>query len=120
MELTTEKVRSEQIADIVIQELSELGLIDKLPSATMDQIESESISLMDQVTRDVMAKVLAIQARGTEVTPSCPKCHGTCSGRPNQPRSLESRRGKVNFKTTVFRCEACRLDFFPSVSNSRV
>jgi hypothetical protein len=31
---------------------------------------------------------------------------------------LQSQRGQVHFQTQVVHCEACRLDFFPSVQNS--
>jgi hypothetical protein len=33
---------------------------------------------------------------------------------------MQSRRGNVHFKTDVVHCEACRLDFFPSVQNTRL
>jgi hypothetical protein len=41
-------------------------------------------------------------------------------GKPAQHRSLQGRRGKIDFKTEVLHCEACRLDFFPSDENSAV
>jgi DNA topoisomerase-3 len=51
---------------------------------------------------------------------ACPKCGGPMHDKPAQHRSLQSRRGKVNFKTKVLHCEACRLDFFPSDGNTAV
>lgn len=115
MELTTGSVSSDQIADIVVRKLLEMGAIGKLATATMDTIETESISLMDEVTRNVMAKVLALQSSETQASQQCPKCGSRCCDKPPQGKLLETRRGKVNFQTSVFRCEACRLDFFPSV-----
>jgi hypothetical protein len=40
------------------------------------------------------------------------------SAKPAQGRSMQSRRGRIHFQCDVFRCEACRLDFFPSVQNT--
>jgi hypothetical protein len=42
------------------------------------------------------------------------------SAEPAQGRSMQSRRGRIHFQCDVFRCKACRLDFFPSVQNSGV
>lgn len=120
MELTTGVMNSSEIADLVGKKLLEMGAIGKLSAASMDTIESESISLMDDVTRNVISKVLTLQSSETNPAQRCPKCGSECCPKPAQPRLLETRRGKVNFKTDVFRCEACRLDFFPSVRSTRV
>ena len=120
MELTTGAMGSDEIADIVVRKLLEMGAIGKIATATMDTIESESIALMDEVTRNVISKVLVLQSSKTEPSQKCPKCGSQCCPKSAQARLLETRRGKVNFKTDVFRCEACRLDFFPSVRSSRV
>jgi hypothetical protein len=111
---------AEEIASLVVERLLNDGGLSDLANANLMTIENRTIEEVDRVTRLVMNELLAKQARqATEVT-SCPRCNGPMRSKPDQHRSLQSRRGKVTFKTAVLHCEACRLDFFPSDENATV
>jgi uncharacterized protein with PIN domain len=91
-----------------------------LGTASLEAIEDRTLESVDQLTRDVISKLLGKQAQLIEVPEVCPTCGSKLSAKPAQGRSLDSRRGCVHFKTEVAHCEACRLDFFPSVQSSGV
>lgn len=104
----------EQVASLVVEKLTEGGKLADLANADLMTIEEETIDQVDQVTRAVINELLGKQAEAAPPPKSCPKCGGKLCEKPPQGRSLQSKRGRVHFKTDVFRCEACRLDFFPS------
>ena len=118
MESATRTLSVNEISDAVVARLLLSGELANLSQASFDSIEQESISLVDQVTRETISKLLGIQSEQTQSTEICPKCGGPVHQKATQGRSMHSRRGKVQFKTNVFRCEACRLDFFPSVQST--
>ena len=120
MESATKSMSVDEISDAVVERLLRSGELVNLSKASFDSIEQESISFVDQVTRETISKLLGIQSKQTSTSETCPKCGGSVHQKADQGRSMHSRRGKVQFKTSVFRCEACRLDFFPSVQNSRM
>lgn len=109
-----------QIASLVVEKLTSSGKLTDLASANMMTIEEETIEQVDLVTQAVMAELLAKQSQDAEPGDQCPRCSKAMKHKKPQSRSLQSRRGKVNFKTEVFHCEACRLDFFPSDENTSV
>lgn len=111
---------AEEIASLVAQRLIEGGGLEDLANANLMTIENQIIAEVDRVTRLVMDELLAKQAQQAPAVTTCPKCGGAMNDKPAQHRSLQSRRGKVNFKTNVLHCEACRLDFFPSDENPSV
>ena len=120
MESASRTISLNQIADLVVEKLTESGTLADLGSADLEAIEEETILSVDQITQDVISKLLGKQAQIIEPPKQCPRCGGEVGDKPAQARSLQSRRGNVHFKTEVVRCEACRLDFFPSVQNTRL
>lgn len=118
MDSASQTISLDQIADLVVDRLTESGTLANLGVANLEAIEEEAIISMDQVTRDVISKLLGKQAEIIEAPKQCPKCGGAVEDKPSQGRSLQGRRGNVHFKTEVAHCEACRLDFFPSVQSS--
>jgi uncharacterized protein with PIN domain len=120
MESAGQTISLDQIADLVVEKLTESGTLANLASANLEAIEEETIVSVDQITRDVISKLLGKQAQIIEPAKQCPKCGGELGQKPTQGRSMQSRRGNVHFKTDVVHCEACRLDFFPSVQNTRL
>ena len=120
MESAASSPTAEEIANLVVERLLADGKLPDLANANLMTIEEQTIEQVDQVTRLVMSELLAQQSRQAAAPTSCPKCGGPMKDRTAQHRSLQSRRGKVNFKTDVFHCEACRLDFFPSDENTSV
>lgn len=120
MDSADRTVSIDQIADLVVEKLMESGRLADLATADLESIEEETIFGVDQITRNVISKLLGKQAAVIELPTHCPKCGGQVSAKPTQGRCLQSRRGKVAFKTEVVRCEACRLDFFPSVQSPRL
>lgn len=111
---------AQEIADLVVQRLLDSGQLPDLANANLMTIEEQTIEQVDQVTRLVMSELLAKQSEQAPPPSACPQCGSAMKDKPSQHRSLQSRRGKVNFKTEVFHCEACRLDFFPSDENTAV
>jgi len=108
----------EQIANLVVEKLTQGGRLADLANADLMTIEEETIGQVDQVTRTVLNQLLGKQTEASSPPTACPKCGGMLCDRPPQGRSMQSKRGRVHFKTDVFRCEACRLDFFPSTENA--
>ena len=120
MDSASQTISLDSIADLVVERLMESGALANLGSANLDAIEEETLLSIDQITREVISKLLGTQAQIIEPPKQCPKCGGDVGDKPTQARSFQSRRGKVHFKTEVVHCEACRLDFFPSVQNTRL
>jgi uncharacterized protein with PIN domain len=120
MDRAPETPTAEEIASLIVERLIQDGGLEDLANANLMTIEDRTIQEVDRVTRFVMDELLATQARQAPAVTACPKCGGPMHDKPAQHRSLQSRRGKVNFKTDVFHCEACRLDFFPSDENTSV
>ena len=120
MDSATKTMSVDEISDAVVERLLLSGELSNLAQASFDSIEQESISLVDRVTRETISKLLGMQSEQTKSSETCPKCGGLVHQKADQGRSMHSRRGKVQLKTSVFRCEACRLDFFPSVQSARM
>lgn len=120
MEAASQTVLLDQIANLVIEKLTQSGALADLGSASLDEIEKETIVNLDQVTREVISKLLGKQAQLIEPPQQCPQCGREVCPKPTQGRSLQSQRGQVHFQTEVVHCEACRLDFFPSVQSARL
>jgi uncharacterized protein with PIN domain len=120
MDSTFTPVSLEQIVDAVVENLTRSGQLANLGQASLDTIEGEVLQNIDKVTCGVISELLRKQAKLTETPQGCPKCGGPLCEKPSQGRSMQSRRGTVHFKCDVFRCEVCRLDFFPSVPCSRL
>jgi hypothetical protein len=120
MDSTLEPRSLDEIADILVESLTRSGKLVDLANADLETIEDEVIQRIDDVTRDAISKVLQRQRRQTEPPRTCPRCGQPLSAKPAQGRSMQSRRGRIHFRCDVFRCEACRLDFFPSVQDSGV
>ncbi|TWU41219.1 hypothetical protein Q31b_26580 [Novipirellula aureliae] len=120
MESASNSPSADEIASLVVERLLNSGKLPDLANSNLMTIEEQTIEQVDQVTRLVMGELLAKQSKQAVPPTSCPKCGGAMKERKPQHRSLESRRGKVNFMTDVFHCEACRLDFFPSDENTAV
>ena len=110
----------DEIANLVVEKLTHSGKLADLAAANLMTIEEETIEQVDLVTQAVMAQLLAKQSEHALPVDACPRCGAPMTPKKPQSRSLQSRRGKVNFKTKVFHCEACRLDFFPSDENTSV
>jgi uncharacterized protein with PIN domain len=120
MESASTSPSAEEIADLVVRRLTQSGALGDLANANLMTIEEQTIEQVDHVTRLVMSELLAKQSQQAAPVTACPKCGGAMKDKTAQHRSLQSRRGKVDFKTNVFHCEACRLDFFPSDENIAV
>ena len=121
MDSAGQTISLDQIVDLVVERLMEKnGSLANLGNASLEAIEDQTLASVDQITREVISKLLGKQAQLVQAPKQCPKCRGQLCGKPSQGRALESRRGSVNFKTNVAHCEACRLDFFPSVQSTRV
>jgi uncharacterized protein with PIN domain len=118
MESTREVPSLDEIADLLMETLTQSGQLADLGNASLEALEEEVLEKMDQVTCRAISKLLTRQARQAETPQACPRCGGALGAKPAQERSLQSLRGRVTFRCDVFRCEACRLDFFPSVQNS--
>jgi uncharacterized protein with PIN domain len=118
MDSTSETRSLDEIADLLVEFLTRSGKLADLRNADLETIEDEVLENMDDVTRDAISKLLHRQRRQTEPPQSCPQCGQPLSAKPAQGRSMQSRRGRIHFQCDVFRCEACRLDFFPSVQNT--
>lgn len=117
MESADNTASIEQIASLVVVKLTRGGKLADLANADLMTIEEETLDQVDQVTRAVINELLGKQADTAPPPTTCPKCGGKLCDKPPQARSLQSKRGRVHFKTDVYRCEACRLDFFPSDEN---
>jgi hypothetical protein len=115
MESASQTISLDHITDLVVEKLTQSGTLANLGSASLEAIEEETIINIDQITRDVISRLLGKQAKIIETPAQCPKCGGEVGEKPAQGRSMQSCRGNVHFKTGVVHCEACRLDFFPSV-----
>jgi hypothetical protein len=120
MDSAGQTISLDQIADLVVEKLTKSGTLANLESANLEAIEEETILSVDQITRDVISKLLGKQAQIIEPPKQCPRCGGEVGDKPVQARSLQSRRGNVHFKTEVVHCEACRLDFFTTVQKTRL
>jgi hypothetical protein len=120
MESASQIISLDHIADLVVKKLTQFGTLANLASASLESIEEETIISIDQITRDVLSKLLGKQAEMLETPTQCPKCGGEVHEKPIQGRSIQSCRGNAHFKTGVVHCEACRLDFFPSVQSTRL
>ncbi len=120
MDSTGNRLSRDDIEDAVVEILTEFGPLAELGSASLETIEDEAIKEIDAITRSVISKILVQQADQTEPPECCPRCRGKLGEKPAQGRLLQSSRGKIRFRCDVFRCEACRLDFFPSVRNTRL
>jgi hypothetical protein len=118
MESADATVSLERIAELVVEKLTRSGALAQLGSATLDEIEGKTIVQLDQITREVISQLLGKQAQLIGAPQRCPRCGGEVGPKPLQKCSLQSQRGPVEFQTEVVHCEACRLDFFPSVPNS--
>lgn len=118
MEATAKGRSWDKLADSVVEQLMETGELADLGQADLETIESEVVENIDGLTRGVISKLLSEQAKQTDRPCCCPQCQGPLREKPAQGRSLQSRRGRVHFKCDVYRCEACRLDFFPSIQNT--
>ncbi len=110
----------DEIASLVVEKLTASGKLADLANANLLTIEEETTDQVDRVTRAVMNELLAKQSEQTAEVTVCPRCGGPMKTKQPQSRILQSRRGKVSFKTDVIHCEACRLDFFPSDENASV
>ena len=116
---STSEVRSlDEIAELLVETMTRSGKLADLGSADLETIEDEVLAKVDGVTRDAIGKLLARQRRQTEPPRQCPRCGQALRSKPPQGRLIQSRRGRIRFQCDVFRCEACRLDFFPSVQDS--
>ena len=120
MESASQTISLDHIADLVVEKLTQSGTLANLGSASLEAIEEETIINIDQITRDVISKLLGKQAKIIETPTQCPKCGGEVGEKPAEGRSMQGCRGNVHFKTGVVHCEACRLDFFPSVQDTRL
>jgi hypothetical protein len=118
MDSTSETCSLDEVADMLVEILTRSGKLVDLENADLETIEDEVLANMDDVTRDAIAKLLLRQRRQIKPPQTCPQCSQLLSAKPAQGRSMQSRRGRIHFKCDVFRCEACRLDFFPSVQNT--
>jgi len=106
------------IVELLVESLTRTGKLADLGSVTLETMEREVLAHVDQVTRDALSRLLAQQARQVEAPRKCPRCDKPLSEKPPEGCSLQSQRGMIHFQREVFRCEACRLDFFPSVQSS--
>jgi len=120
MDSTLEPRSLDDIADMLVERLTRSGKLADLATADLETIEEEVIKSIDDVTRDAISKVLQRQRRQTEPPQACPRCGQPLQVKRPQGRSMQSRRGPIHFQCDVLRCEACRLDFFPSVQDSGV
>ena len=120
MESASATPTGDEVANLVVRRLLASGKLPGLANANLMTIEEQAIEQVDQVTRLVMNELLAKQSQQATSPTACLKCGRPIKEKESQHRALQSRRGKVNFKTKVFHCEACRLDFFPSAENSSV
>lgn len=120
MDSVTSTLTVEGIASLVAERIIAEGRLNDLANANLMTIEEQSIEAVDQVARLVMSQLIGKQSQQATAVTACPKCGKAMQQKPDQHRSLQSRRGKVSFKTEVFHCEACRLDFFPSDENTSV
>lgn len=120
MDSASNALTLEQIANLVVEKLTSTGKLTDLANANLLTIEQQVIDQVDLITRAVICELLARQAKNADSPTACPRCHGQMNEKNPQNRSLQSRRGRVHFKTDVFHCEACRLDFFPSAQNAAV
>ena len=120
MDTTSKPTLLHLLADAAVEQLIQSGRLADLEHADLETIESEVIENIDELTRGVLSKLLDKQAELTAKPDGCPKCQGPLREKAAQARSLQSRRGQVDFCCDVYRCEACRLDFFPSVQNTRL
>jgi hypothetical protein len=78
------------------------------------------LARVDEITCSTLSKLLQQQQQQAVSPQVCPRCHQALLPQSAQGRSLQSLRGSLAFQCDVFHCEACRLDFFPSVPNSGV
>lgn len=120
MDSASQTISLDQIADLVVEQLTDSGSLANLGSANLEAIEEETIVRVDRITRAVISRLLGKQAQLLAAPKQCPRCGGEVAAKPTQGRSLQSSRGNVHFKTEVVHCEACRLDFFPSVPSTRL
>jgi len=120
IELEIEK-KSRELKDLM-KALREARGEDEL--ATFLDIELAAGEIGRKVTGEIVTGVLADQAsqwKETQEVVTCPVCDKCCRERIDEagnPMSKEAflmtLHGRVRFEEPVYRCSACRRDFFPS------
>jgi hypothetical protein len=63
MDSAGQTISLDQISDLVVEKLTQSGTLAKLGSANLEAIEEETILSVDQITRDVISKLLGKQAQ---------------------------------------------------------
>lgn len=104
-----------RVGRMLLDELTGGGKRD-LSGLRLDDLEAEVFGLADRVSQDVAEGLLRGQAQQTSQKKMvCPCCDGELVSQPARRRTLQMRRGLAEWEEPVWRCPACRRDFFPSV-----
>ena len=105
------------------------NLIDKLygpdgPAwgTTLIEIEDLFLALREVLTEKLLAEALArqagAQAKGPNVSRTCPGCPQPLPCPDTNERILETRVGEAEWAEPEGYCDRCRRSFFPSIQES--
>ena len=104
-----------RVVAMLVQELTQGGGRD-LATMRLNDLEREVFGLADRVSLRVAEALLQAQANGLNRQARCPCCHGELVKKRPRKKKLLLRRGEAQWEEPVWRCLACRRDFFPSGS----
>jgi hypothetical protein len=71
MDSAGQTVSLDQIADLIVEKLTGSGRLANLGSANLESLEDETMISVDQITRDVISKLLGKQAELIESPKRC-------------------------------------------------
>jgi uncharacterized protein with PIN domain len=109
-----------RVSAMLLDELTDGGKRD-LSTMRLGDLENEVFGLADQISKGVAERLLQGQAEQTSQKKRvCACCQGELVPKPARQRTLQLRRGEARWAEPVWRCPACRRDFFPSVRGDGV
>lgn len=109
----TQDERIVEVARVLGQSVTEGGKRD-LSSVRLVEMEDEVYGLADRLSADLLQALLEQQSQQVGEVGSCPCCGGELEAKPPESKTLQLRRGRVQWKQPTWRCPRCRRDFFPS------
>jgi hypothetical protein len=89
------------------------------PTPNLTQIEDAVLKVRQRLS-ERMAELLieSQEAVRPGITPRCPQCQGKLRFKDEQPRTVESRTGKLEVARAYYYCPHCQAGFFPPRSTT--
>ncbi len=107
------------IADFV-RRVSKVYFPNGMPIGTkFSTLEDLACQVGDEASRLIMEMNVQQQAENwpEDEIGECPLCGGAARKKPDEPRTLKTSRGDVDWENRVLNCPRCRRAFFPSESS---